>query len=105
VQPDAVLGPSQLSLAPDRDAWGVYGLLGYRIAPLQLMPYVYGEYVDLGGGQLLPDIATWQAGLNFQPEAAVVIKAQFTHAWSPGSTAVFEDEDITAIESQVAWAF
>jgi hypothetical protein len=105
VQPDAVLGPSQLSLQPDRDAYGAYGLLGYRIAALRLMPYVYGEYVDLGGGQLLPDIATWQAGLNFQPEAAVVIKAQFTHAWSPGSRAVFEGKDITAIESQVAWAF
>lgn len=99
-----LLGSPTPGFAPDRENAGGYVLVGYRIAPLDLMPYVSGEYVDFGG-TLIPDILTEQVGLNYQPDPAVVLKVQFAHARSPSAETVFEDRNLTAVEGQIAWTF
>ena len=95
---------SAIGYVADTVRLGTYGLIGYRIAAIDLMPYVYLEYIDLTG-VLLPDVMTSQLGLNYSPLAAVVAKVQFTWAKSPNAEGVLADDAITGIEMQIAWAF
>lgn len=95
---------SPIGFASDDQRWGAYGLLGYRIAAIDLMPYAYLEFYDLAG-VLVPDLLTTQLGLNYRPSSAVVAKIQYTYAGLPSAEGLLGDANISAIETQIAWAF
>jgi hypothetical protein len=98
---------------PDHVSWGVYGLVGYRIARLRLMPYFTVEYINenfLGqvaqiGGNFGHPLVLY-GGLNFRPLPNVVFKLEiesgnFVHA-APGS---WGEHPFNALQAQAAWAF
>ena len=95
---------------PDHTAWGSYVLVAYRLPWLGIMPYALFEQFDRGyaehqllvlGGNNVNVIAV-RAGLNIRPIPAVVLKAQFSYSWFPGTE---YDADLPQLSFQAAWAF
>ena len=96
-------------LAQDRRKWGGYGLVGYRTPWFGVMPFVKAEYSPEPQTQSLgiSDQLAWvSGGLNVRPEARIVVKAEFVHAWFPhGDPEDFGGSEINGLDLQVAWAF
>jgi hypothetical protein len=83
---------------PDRGSYGAYGLAGYRIPVLELMPFVkYERQSD----EFL-NLSSWCAGLNYRPLPELVLKATVT--WLHH---IFEEltGNATQLDTQIAWAF
>jgi len=90
--------------APDHRRVGVYGLTGYRLPFLGIMPFFGGERYAAGPGSGTPASSGMWGGLNVRPTARVVLKAQYTHAWLNK----WEGPDLGSydgIDLQAAWSF
>jgi hypothetical protein len=83
---------------PDRSSWGGYGLLGYRIPRLEVMPFVMfqrqsDEYFNLRAASF---------GLNYRPIPELVVKLSET-------LETFSIKQFSAhgnrLDAQFAWAF
>jgi hypothetical protein len=93
-------------LVPDRRRVGGYGLAGYRLPWLTLMPFVAGEYVHAGakvatetfggGGGAL------SFGVNARPIPAVALKGQFRHIFLKNDGPAFFADDVLL---SAAWSF
>jgi len=90
--------------APDHRRLGIYGLTGYRLPFLGIMPFFGGERYDAGPGSGTPASSAIWGGLNVRPTARVVLKAQYTHAWlnkwEGPSLGTYDGIDL-----QAAWSF
>jgi hypothetical protein len=89
-----------LGVEEDTRRYGAYAQAGYRISPLNLMPYAGIEYYETGIPGFGTSAEAW-LGLNLRPIPRVVLKTQYTHAWFP-DVAI---EDYKALEMQAAWSF
>ncbi|MET0790198.1 MAG: hypothetical protein ABW061_01640 [Polyangiaceae bacterium] len=91
---------------PDYRRWGAYGLLGYRLSFLPLMPYVIVQHAYAPDSPNTPPATAYEVGVNYRPTAAVVVKLEYTdwHFSEPGA-AGFGRYPLRILASQVAWAF
>jgi len=105
----AFLGPSTVvGLVPDHRRFGYYGLVGYRLPWLTLMPFLLGEYTDSGlkvgtGGSFPGGGGALSFGLNVRPIPTVALKAQFRHIFfvNEGTPASYLDDVLLS----AAWSF
>ena len=99
------LNPPQ-GFLPDYRRWGAYGLVGYRLPVVPLMPYVIVQHAYSPDSPSTPPATAYQIGVNYRPTAAVVVKLEYTdwHFSAPGS-AGFGAYPLRILASQVAWAF
>ncbi len=101
--------PHDDGLEPDQRLAGGYGLIGYRTPFFGVMPYVKGEYSPDPALRFIgitdnPILGT--VGLNYRPVPRVVCKAEYNHAFFPNAEpGTFADNDIAALDLQIAWAF
>jgi hypothetical protein len=102
-----VLAIGNRYLAP-RDAlsWGAYGLVGYRLDWLGVMPYflyTVNKLYNPVSFNLLQNHAV-QTGLNIRPLDAVVLKLEYIAIFPTGK---YKPTDDTAhvLQAQLAWAF
>lgn len=90
---------------PDFLSYGGYGLVGYRLPWVAIMPYVVGEYVHPMWAAV-PHVVGGMFGLNARVTPAVTLKAQLQWAKMvdalPG---LLSDDPILNCEAQVAWTF
>jgi hypothetical protein len=100
-----VLRPPQ-GFQPDYRRWGAYGLVGYRLPVVPLMPYVIVQHAYSPDSPSTPPATAFEVGVNYRPTAAVVVKLEYTdwHFSAPGS-AGFGNYPLRILASQVAWAF
>ncbi|HEY3252966.1 MAG TPA: hypothetical protein VGJ91_03425 [Polyangiaceae bacterium] len=100
-----VLSPPQ-GFQADYRRWGAYGLLGYRLPVVPLMPYVIVQHAYSPDSPNTPPATAYEVGVNYRPTAAVVVKLEYTdwHFSAPGS-AGFGNYPLRILASQVAWAF
>ena len=86
--------------------WGAYGLVGYRIPVVRLMPYAIIQHAYSPDSPSIPPATGLEFGLNFRPTAAVVFKLQYSdvHFSAPGA-AGYGAYPLRILASQVAWAF
>ncbi|HKO47479.1 MAG TPA: hypothetical protein VJV79_07140 [Polyangiaceae bacterium] len=91
---------------PDYRRWGAYGLVGYRLPFVPLMPYVIIQHAYSPDSPSTPPATAYEVGVNYRPTAAVVVKLEYTdwHFSAPGS-AGFGNYPLRILASQVAWAF
>ena len=102
----AALAGGPPGFVPDFRRVGVYGLTGYRFKFLGTMPFAGAEYYDAGRVGLGGKSAAFWGGLNVRPTARVVLKAQYTYSWFPGSPAgVPDNSHYNNIDLQAAWSF
>jgi hypothetical protein len=89
--------------SPDSTAYGVYGVVGYRLDRLwNVMPFVLGEhYVPLTNA-FVDQADALSAGLNFRPLPSVVLKVQYVDAYLQGPQIAGH---IRALDSQIACLF
>ncbi|MEO8906141.1 MAG: hypothetical protein ABI488_26525 [Polyangiaceae bacterium] len=96
-------------LRPDKRNFGGYGLIGYRTPLLGIMPYVKAEYSPEPQSQSIgvaDQVVLYTGGLNFRPEARVVLKAEYSYGYFPGADPKgFAGNDIKGLDMQAAWAF
>lgn len=97
-----------IGLVADHLAYAWYGLVGYRLPWLSIMPYVLVDYFHQApgsGSDNFYDIGTravgYNFGLNVRPVPSVVLKAQVTIVRTPPSA----QADTTIVGGQAAWAF
>lgn len=94
-------------LAPkDATSWGFYGLMGYRLPALGVMPYVlctYNAVYELSTLTFGKALAL-EAGLNIRPIDAVVLKLEYATVKLVGSNAPTNDR-LHTLQAQLAWAF
>jgi len=90
----------------DYRRWGGYGLVGYRIPKLPVMPYVIFQHSTSPDQPSVPTATAYEIGVNVRPTAAVVLKLEYTdwHFSSPGS-AGYGAYPLRILASQLAWAF
>jgi hypothetical protein len=82
-------------------SWGGYGLIGYRLPWVGIMPFVLVERVIGDLEFLRMKLYSFQFGLNVRPVDSLVIKAAFEHvAFDDGTV-----DPLNTIMTQVAWAF
>ena len=100
-----VLKPPQ-GFQADYQRWGAYGLIGYRLPIVPLMPYVIVQHAYSPDSPSTPPATAYEVGVNYRPTAAVVVKLEYTdwHFSAPGS-AGFGSYPLRILASQVAWAF
>ena len=100
-----VLKPPQ-GFQSDYRRWGAYGLVGYRLPVVPLMPYVIVQHAFSPDSPSTPPATAFEVGVNYRPTAAVVVKLEYTdwHFSAPGS-AGFGSYPLRILASQVAWAF
>ncbi|MES1173485.1 MAG: hypothetical protein ABUL62_04075 [Myxococcales bacterium] len=100
-----VVKPPQ-GYTPDYRRWGAYGLLGYRLSFLPLMPYAIVQHAYAPDTPNTPPATAYEVGVNYRPTAAVVVKLEYQdwHFTSPGA-AGFGNYPLRILASQVAWAF
>jgi hypothetical protein len=100
-----VVKPPQ-GYTPDYRRWGAYGLLGYRLSFLPLMPYAIVQHAYAPDTPSTPPATAYEVGVNYRPTAAVVVKLEYQdwHFTSPGA-AGFGNYPLRILASQVAWAF
>lgn len=105
---DDLRAPLNGGLEPDRRNAGGYALTGYRL-PLEIMPYVKGEYSPDRALQALgvdENVALFTGGINFRPVPRVVFKGEYTYGFFPGAEpGGFAANDLAGLDFQVAWAF
>ncbi len=103
-RPPAVAGIP--GLQPDHLRWGGYGLAGYRIAFLGLMPYAMYEFTDFGAPVLIEGASSLSLGINARPVPAVTLKVEYSrHSLSEVSIAGRSSSLVSSITTQAAWAF
>jgi hypothetical protein len=84
---------------------GYYGLVGYRIPSLSLMPYFLFEDYKFGDGQgFVKKAKIYYTGLNWQIVPRVVAKLEYTVVTFEG-LALLEQNPMKFLSSQLAWAF
>ncbi len=90
----------------DYRRWGTYGLVGYRLPVLPLMPYVLIQHSNTPDQPNTPPATAYEVGVNLRPTAAVVVKLEYQdwHFSAPGA-AGFGAYPLRILASQVAWAF
>ena len=100
-----VINPPQ-GFQADYRRWGAYGLVGYRLPVLPLMPYVLVQHAYEPDQPNTPPATAYEVGVNLRPTAAVVVKLEYSdwHFSAPGS-AGFGAYPLRILASQVAWAF
>ena len=100
-----VVRPPQ-GFTADYRRWGAYGLLGYRLPFVPLMPYVIVQHAYSPDTPNTPPATAYEVGVNLRPTAAVVVKLEYTdwHFSEPGG-AGFGNYPLRILASQVAWAF
>jgi hypothetical protein len=100
-----VLKPPQ-GFRADYRRWGAYGLIGYRLPIVPLMPYVIVQHAYAPDSPSTPPATAYEIGVNYRPTAAVVVKLEYTdwHFSAPGS-AGFGNYPLRILATQVAWAF
>ncbi|MDX2022818.1 MAG: hypothetical protein SF187_21475 [Deltaproteobacteria bacterium] len=93
--------------APNSSRWGAYGLAGYRIPVINLMPYFLVERYSFGQGQkYIPNAGIYYIGLNWQIVPSVVAKAEFIVVQFPGSDPLIDQAGkMRFLSTQLAWAF
>lgn len=94
------------TFAADYRRLGTYALLGYRIEPINLMPYAMIEHSTFTSSDLAPPIVVYTGGLNLRPTPNVVLKAELAYADfdGTGSTGLGQD-NMAYFGTQAAWAF
>jgi len=96
-------------LRPDKRNFGGYALIGYRTPLLGIMPYLKAEYSPEPQSQSIgvaDQVVLFTGGLNFRPEARVVLKAEYSYGYFPGADPKgFAGNDIKGLDMQAAWAF
>ncbi|MDX2023744.1 MAG: hypothetical protein SF187_26130 [Deltaproteobacteria bacterium] len=93
------------SFTPNNFRWGAYGLVGYRTPLAGIMPFVLVERVTFPTGDL-PNAMSVHLGLNYRPEASLVLKAEAMYAWFPGALQTsFGVDNLISYALQVAWVF
>jgi hypothetical protein len=97
----AFAGPP--GFVPDNRRWGVYGLGGYRFQFLGIMPWIGGEYYNLG--QQGSDAAAIWGGLNIRPTPRVVLKVQLTRSFFVDVLDGFAFKGMGIADFQIAWSF
>jgi hypothetical protein len=94
---------------PDRREAGGYVLVGYRTPFFGVMPYLKGEYSPDPALRVIgitEHVLLGTGGINFRPVPRVVFKAEYNYGFFPDAKAdTFADNDIAAIDLQIAWAF
>ncbi|MEI9938251.1 MAG: hypothetical protein WDO69_13605 [Pseudomonadota bacterium] len=100
-----VFKPPQGFLA-DYRRWGAYGLVGYRLPFAPLMPYVMLQHAFSPDSPNIPPATAYEAGVNYRPTAAVVVKLEYSdwHFSAPGA-AGFGNYPLRILATQIAWAF
>ncbi len=100
-----VVKPPQ-GFQPDYRRWGAYGLVGYRLPVVPLMPYVIVQHAYAPDTPNVPPATAYEVGVNLRPTAAVVVKLEYSdwHFSAPGA-AGFGAFPLRILASQVAWAF
>jgi len=90
----------------DYQRWGAYGLIGYRLPVVPLMPYVIVQHAKSPDSPSTPPATAYEVGINYRPTAAVVVKLEYTdwHFSAPGAVG-FGNYPLRILASQVAWAF
>jgi len=92
--------------AANGNAWGMYGLAGYRLSSLwNVMPYVMVERYRPFDPVQFEGVVAATAGLNFRPTASVVLKAQYVVAKFDAGAGAFADSNIQIVQLQTAWVF
>lgn len=100
-----VVNPPQ-GFQTDYRRWGAYGLLGYRLPWLPLMPYVIVQHAYAPNTPNVPPATAYQVGVNLRPTAAVVVKLEYTDWHFHGNGAAgFGAFPLRILASQIAWAF
>lgn len=97
-----------LGLVADHVAWAWYGLIGYRLPWLSIMPFILIDHFNhaAGSGQdTFIDLGTrvtgYNFGLNVRPIPGVVLKAQVSMIRAP----TVDYTDSIVVGGQAAWAF
>jgi hypothetical protein len=94
---------------PDRREAGGYVLVGYRTPLFGIMPYLKGEYSPDPALRVIgitEHVLLGTGGINFRPVPRVVFKAEYNYGFFPDAKAdSFADNDIAALDLQIAWAF
>ena len=90
----------------DYRRWGAYGLIGYRLPFVPLMPYVIVQHAISPDSPNTPPATAYEVGVNYRPIAALVVKLEYTdwHFSAPGA-AGFGNYPLRILATQVAWAF
>ncbi|HEX3776718.1 MAG TPA: hypothetical protein VHV51_19735 [Polyangiaceae bacterium] len=93
-------------LQADYRRWGAYGLVGYRLPFVPLMPYVLVQHSISPDQPNTPPATAYEVGVNLRPTGAVVVKLEYSdwHFSAPGA-AGFGAYPLRILASQVAWAF
>lgn len=86
----------------DYFSWGGYGLIGYRLPWLGIMPYFVSERVQGDLLQLKMKLYTLQFGLNIRPTESIVVKASYERVTFHREMGA---DPLQAFQSQIAWAF
>ncbi|HEY5961211.1 MAG TPA: hypothetical protein VIV60_31860 [Polyangiaceae bacterium] len=87
---------------PDTRNFGFYGMAGYRLPWLGVMPF-YGY--DFYRAYSIDAAALW-GGLNIRPTDRVVVKLQETHVWFPnGFGGIVAPHPVDYFFAQIAWSF
>jgi hypothetical protein len=89
--------------APDNRRWGLYALTGYRLSFFGIMPWIGGEYYNVGT-QGFDAAAIW-GGLNIRPTPRVVLKAQVTRSFFVDVPPGLNFKGMLIADFQVAWSF
>jgi hypothetical protein len=85
--------------------WGTYGLVGYRLPWVPIMPYVIVNNLNLNSqdGTLARTIG-YNFGLNIRPIDSVVLKLEYLQS-HPQEKILGGDDPFRFIQAQAAWAF
>jgi hypothetical protein len=100
------------NLAPDKIAWGTYGLLSYRLPfeSINLRLYAGGGWVDFDDNIPYENSVSVNAGINWRISGAVVVKFGYTWAHWPNDEPdhqliTFASGDLHRMSMQIAVAF
>jgi hypothetical protein len=89
--------------SPDSTAFGVYGVVGYRLDRLwNVMPYVMAEHYVPLTNTFVDKADAISAGLNFRPTPSVVLKAQYVDVRLQGPQLTGH---MRSLDSQIACLF
>ncbi|HKP55227.1 MAG TPA: hypothetical protein VJV78_00825 [Polyangiales bacterium] len=84
----------------DAVSWGGYGLIGYRLPWLGIMPFVLAERAETARQFIKIEPYSFQFGLNVRPHEDVVLKASFEYMGFGRGL-----QSVNVLNTQVAWAF
>jgi hypothetical protein len=94
--------PGAPAFNSDYRRWGTYGLVGYRLAFLGVMPFAGVGYYKEGSTSYIPKLWDFWLGLNWRPTPRVVLKLEYTnvHFYLEPQT-----PDVKMLAAQTAWSF